>query len=420
MASIRTTLVLFRAVQSSVFVATVLGQPGSQLAVTASPVRFEKITLTQRYFCDGITTGDINRDGQLDVVAGPYWYAGPTFRDAHAFYSPVPLPPEQSPSDSMFSFVHDFNADGWADILVLGRVHLHAAYWYENPKGDDKLWSKALRLRTRSWRVATTHRSGWRWPATTRLSLGQLLGLDRAKLESATEPWSFHALSEPGDWNEFYHGTGVGDIDGDSRLDLVLNDGWFEQPKESGTLWAWHPHRFSPDRGGAQILVYDVDGDGDNDVISSLNAHGWGLAWFEQRRTGDGTVDFQMHRMMGTRDEIDRYGVAFTQPHALACGDINGDGLSDVVVGKRRWAHGPKGDIEPDAEPVLYWFELTREPKATHFKPHLIDDQSGVGVQITIADVNGDGKNDVLTASKLGSFVFLNQRRLEKVGHDQK
>ena len=62
-------------------------------------------------------------------------------------------------------------------------------------------------------------------------------------------------LSEPGDWNEFYHGTGVGDLDGDSRLDLVLNDGWFEQPKESGTLWAWHPHRFSPDRGGAQILV---------------------------------------------------------------------------------------------------------------------------------------------------------------------
>ena len=129
---------------------------------------------------------------------------------------------------------------------------------------------------------------------------------------------------------------------------------------------------------------------------------------------------FRCIAMMGTRDEIDRYGVAFTQPHALACGDLNGDGLSDVVVGKRRWAHGPKGDIEPDAEPVLYWFELSREPKATHFKPHLIDDQSGVGVQITIADVNGDGKNDVLTASKLGSFVFLNQRALEKVGHDQK
>ena len=42
--------------------------------------------------------------------------------------------------------------------------------------------------------------------------------------------------------------------------------------------------------------------------------------------------------------------------------------------------------------------------------PHLIDDRSGVGVQVTIADVNRDGKSDILTASKLGSFVFLNRR----------
>lgn len=28
--------------------------------------------------------------------------------------------------------------------------------------------------------------------------------------------------------------------------------------------------------------VYDVDGDGDGDVITSLAAHGYGLSWFEQ------------------------------------------------------------------------------------------------------------------------------------------
>lgn len=410
MASIRITLVLIGAVQSSVFVATALGQPASQPGATGPAVRFEKITLTQRYFCDGITTGDINRDGHLDVVAGPYWYAGPTFRDAHAFYSPVPLPPEQSPSDSMFSFVHDFNADGWPDILVLGRVHMHAAYWYENPKGEDKLWPKHYAFeRVRGESPPFVDLDGDGRPQLI-CHWDNCWGWIEPNWKAPAEPWAFHALSEPGDWQEFYHGTGVGDLNGDSRLDLVLNDGWFEQPKDAGTLWTWHPHRFSPDRGGAQILVYDVDGDGDNDVVSSLNAHGWGLAWFEQRHAKDGAVDFEIHPMMGTRDEIDRYGVAFTQPHVLACGDLNGDGLPDVVVGKRRWAHGPKGDIEPDAEPVLYWFELTREKKGTHFTPHLIDSESGVGVQITITDVNGDGKNDVLTASKLGSFVFLNER----------
>jgi hypothetical protein len=157
------------------------------------------------------------------------------------------------------------------------------------------------------------------------------------------------------------------------------------------------------------MFVYDVDNDGDADVISSLDAHGWGLAWFEQIDDA-GTIAFRMHQFMGTGDEHDEYGVAFTQPHALDLADINGDGTKDLVVGKRMWAHGPQGDVEPGGAPVLYWFELVRENNTVRFVPHLVDDRSGVGVQITVADVNRDGKNDILTASKLGSFVFLNDR----------
>ena len=41
--------------------------------------------------------------------------------------------------------------------------------------------------------------------------------------------------------------------------------------------------------------------------------------------------------------------------------------------------------------------------------PHLIDNRSGVGVQLTVKDVNNDLRPDVLTASKLGTFVFLNR-----------
>jgi hypothetical protein len=370
--------------------------------------RFEKIVLTSKYYCDGIQAGDINRDGHSDVVAGPYWYAGPTFREAHAFYPAVALAPEKSPSDSMFSFIHDFNADGWPDILVLGRVHLHPAYWYENPGGGDNLWRKHFafeRVRGESPTFVDLDND----------SRPQLVchwdgywGWIEPNWQSPADPWRFHRISHAGDWKEFYHGTGVGDINGDGRLDVVINDGWFEQPEDSKDVWDWHPHLFSTDRGGAQMYVYDVDGDGDSDVISSLNAHGWGLAWFEQHRD-EGDVAFRMHRIMGTRDEIDQFGAAFTQPHALDLGDINGDGLKDLVVGKRMWAHGPTGDFEPGAAPVLYWFELSRGGGAVKFKPHLIDENSGVGTQVTIADVNDDGANDILTASKLGSFVFLNR-----------
>ena len=60
---------------------------------------------------------------------------------------------------------------------------------------------------------------------------------------------------------------------------------------------------------------------------------------------------------------------------------------------------------------MLYWFELKREGGSARFVPHQIDDRSGVGVQLQIADVNADGANDILTVSKLGSFLFLNRGR---------
>jgi hypothetical protein len=61
----------------------------------------------------------------------------------------------------------------------------------------------------------------------------------------------------------------------------------------------------------------------------------------------------------------------------------------------------------------LYWFELSRAADGTiKFLPHLVDERSGVGVQVQAVDVTGDGRLDILTASKLGSFVFV-QRSLE-------
>ncbi len=195
-----------------------------------------------------------------------------------------------------------------------------------------------------------------------------------------------------------------------ARPDLILNDGWWEQPLVEGESATWTPHlgRFSEGRGGAQMFADDVDGDGDTDILTALDAHGWGLAWFEQVGEGKET-SFRRHTIMGDRSELSHYGAAFTQPHALALADLDGDGRNDLISGKRRWAHGPTGDIEPGADPVVYWFRSTRLDDGTiQFEPHRIDDASGVGTQITSADIDGDGDIDLLTASKLGGFLFLN------------
>jgi hypothetical protein len=97
----------------------------------------------------------------------------------------------------------------------------------------------------------------------------------------------------------------------------------------------------------------------------------------------------------------------------MAMGDINKDGTPDFVTGKRFWAHGPSGDVRPGDPAVLYWYEL-RRPKGKTGSPswtrHEIDNDSGVGTQVQVADVNRDGRLDVVSSNKKGVFVFLQER----------
>lgn len=187
------------------------------------------------------------------------------------------------------------------------------------------------------------------------------------------------------------HGTGIGDVDGDGRPDLLTPRGFWSMPARSDDPWPFTAADLGPDC--AQMYVLDVNGDGLADVITS-SAHGFGIFWHEQQRSG-GAISFVSHTIYD----------GFSQSHALEVADLNGDGLPDLITGKRMWAHGPTGDVDPDGPKVLFWFEQARD-RDTHFVPHLIDDDSGIGTQFVVTDVDGDGRLDIVTANKHGTFYF--------------
>jgi hypothetical protein len=364
-------------------------------------VKFKKVVLDHEFRSEGVAVADVNRDGNPDILAGNLWYEAPNW-SSHEIQKPLKFDAARGYSNSFVNFAIDVNRDGWPDQVRIGLPFEHRVLWLENPKGKGGYWVEHTLFRN------ACNES----PALARLfgagrSPVMVFSFDDAQMawyeptEDPNAEFTAHTISEvfPKDKSaeagvfRYSHGLGIGDINGDKRPDVLIRRGYWEAPADPRqTNWKFVPMDLGEDC--AQMQVYDVNGDGLNDVLTS-SAHKIGIWWHEQLPGGK----FITH-------PID---ASFSQSHSLELVDINGDGLKDLVSGKRFWAHGPSGDINPNDPAVVVWFELQRKGKAVSWVKREIDDDSGVGTQFTTADLNHDQRPDIITSNKKGVHVFIQQ-----------
>ncbi|MGD0962651.1 MAG: FG-GAP-like repeat-containing protein [Candidatus Acidiferrales bacterium] len=376
---------------------------------------FRMQRLSDFYYSWGASAADFNQDGVMDIVSGPHIYFGPDYTTHREIYEALTTnPSDEYARDDWMQFSGDFTGDGWPDVINCSFSGKPGVWLYVNPRGESRRWDKYLVVPAFSSEIAVVRDID----GDGKLELVYMAeGYVRyAKPDPAnpTGPWIVHNVSQAG--YATAHGIGVGDINGDGRLDIINAFGWWEQPPPGSQQEAWTYHREAFARygrnimGGSVMAVYDVNGDGLNDIVTALNVHGYGLAWFEQKRDSAGKISFVQHMIMDDLSTKNAGGVTFTEPHGTTYGDVDGDGIPDFIIGKRYWSHRDDYlDPDPYGPAVLYWYKTVRNPKApggAEFVPELIHNRSGAGSDIYAADLNNDGALDIVTATRFGTFIF--------------
>ena len=358
-----------------------------------------ELSFTPQILCidnnEACAIGDVNNDGLMDVVAGRLWYAAPDF-------VPQPLRPiAQHPPDyarNNGEHLCDVDEDGWLDVVSTGWGETRVL-WFKNP-GTEGL-QKGL-----EWKAHTL--------ADTRVARGEAGFMqdidDNGRPEYIVNSyfkknpftvWHFGPDSDGaptmrgaliGKYNS--HGVGFGDINGDGRLDILFDDGWYEQPATD--LWngQWELHRdWQLDGATCPMQIVDVNGDGRNDVIWG-KGHNYGLYWMEQGPpVGDSTTWVQH-----TIDE------SWSQVHAMTWTDLDGDGQGELITGKRIWAHS--GKDPGSADPAFIYRYVWNETTQTFDSQIIAEGKVGTGLFIRVADLNLDGRQDIVVAGKTGTYIL--------------
>jgi hypothetical protein len=376
---------------------------------------------------EGISLMDMNGDGFPDLLSGAYWYQNPGADGGewtrHQFRT-VGIHNEFV--SDCGEWIVDVDHDGLPDLVTTGWI-ANGVWWFKNPgpqataagaqwKGEKITDS----FDTEGGAFADINGDGKPDLVLAHYNRSGVLWIDFSK----ATPTVHHIGSTEQDG----HGVGIADIDGDGKADILTTHGWFQQIDANADKWTWHPDWDLGDT-GFPILGYDVNHDGKLDLIYG-QGHGYGLYWLEQAGT-----PMSPKWIRHTIDE------SFSQSHALALVDLDGDGVPELVTGKRYRGHsgGDPGSYDPI---VIYAYGMPDAASLAASKAHpgtprtgatstmlvadpttdpvftrtalSVNGTASIGTQIVAADLDHDGDIDLAVAGKLGVHVLEN-RKIDRV-----